>query len=297
MNNVRISSMIVKCGLCDSYKSKKISRIDRYKLFKCIVCQVIFVYPQPNLSRTKEYNLALYDSKESIEQYFKMQNIFYRRAENCISILNKYKSTGYLLEVGCSFGFYLQTFEKNGYRTVGIDISSKAVEYITSRLGLNAVTGRFDTFKFNDNIYDIITMFDVIEHFPNPKKIIIRAKKILKKDGILIIQTPNFSSIMSKLTRLNWVWLLVPQHLFLYSINPIKYLLVKNGFKILHISTWDDCHEFINNILMTVGIKYKGKTALLHRILIKMKYILIPFSIIWNNLYLGGEILVYAKKE
>lgn len=297
LNNGRIFAMTINCKLCTSRKVKIINRVSEYKLLRCLDCQVVFISPQPKLSKVELNNLERYDSGSSISQYFNVQEIFSQRAKACVTILKKYKNSGYLLDVGCSFGFYLRVFNQAGYKTFGIDISKVAIQYINSRLNLKSVVGKFDTYKFPNNKFDIITMFDVFEHFSNPKEIILKTKRILKKDGIIVIQTPNFNSIMSGLTGKKWFWLLVPPHLFLYSINTLRFFLKNNGFKILYISTWDDHHEFMSNILSLFGINYWGKTSLLHRILVKFKYPLIPLSYLWNIFFLGGEILIYAQKE
>lgn len=297
VNNGRIFVMINRCKICGSDNTKIINRVTFYKLFRCSDCRVIFIFPQPPLSKIELNNLQKYDSQSTIIQYLNIQDIFLRKAKSCVTILKKYKSSGYLLDVGCSFGFYLRVFNQKGYKTLGIDISKKAHQYINSNLNLKSVIGKFETYKFTNHIFDIITMFDVIEHFSSPEKIILKAKRILKKDGILIIQTPNFDSIMSRLTGKKWFWLLLPQHLFLFSVSTLRILLKNNGFKILKMSTWDDHHEFASNILGLFGIYYWGKTGLLHRILVKFKYALIPLSYLWNIFFLGGEILVYAQKE
>lgn len=286
--------MTLECSVCNTKKQKIIRKIDNYKLIRCANCRVVFLSPKPNSQI--ENNLRKYESTESIQSYIKMKSLLSDRAENCVKKLKIYKSKGELLDVGCSYGYYLQIFKKYGYTIKGIDISEKAIDYIVKRKNIKALVGSFETYHFDNNSFDIITMFDVLEHFSDPVKIINKVKKLLKKNGIVIIQTPNFDSLMSKITGKKWFWLLVPQHIFLYSITSLQYLLTKNGFRILYLKTWDDHHEFTSNLLSLFGINYWGRTKLLHRILVKFKKIVVIFSYLWNIFNLGGEIIIYAQK-
>lgn len=140
-------------------------------------------------------------------------------------------------------------------------------------------------------------MYDVIEHFENPIKIINKTNSLLNKNGIVIIQTPNIDSLIYKLTRSKWFWLLLPQHLNFFSVGCLVKLLEKSKYKILFKATWDDIEEFTNNILYILKLKDKGITMPIYYILKYVIYsIVLILNRLWNKHYLGGEILLYAQK-
>lgn len=285
------------CKICNTNNYQHVYRITRYNLYRCLNCQIVFVRPQPNLKKLEANNVEKYNTEENEKVYLSMQNIFKDRADKCIKILRQLRNGGKLLDIGCSYGFYLDAFRKNGYKAEGLEVSDRAIKYARNILNLKVIDGTLDNRSFKKEEFDVVTLFDVLEHFPDPQKSISQIRKIIKKGGIVIIQTPNYDSLISRLTSTKWFWLLIPQHLFLYSINTLKYFLKNNGFKVLRVSTWDDYHEFVSNLLSLVGINYWGKTSFLHRILVKFKYPLRPLSYLWNIFFLGGEILVYAQKE
>lgn len=285
------------CNICSKETFQVIYKINQYTLYRCVECQVVFIKPQPNKQLLNENNKYKYNTVENEKVYLSLQNLFESRAKKCIKEIKQYKNGGKLLDVGSSYGFYLKTFKFAGYKVTGIELSNRAVLYSRNILKLNTIKDNFEKHIFKYIKFDVITLFDVIEHFSDPQKSITKIKKILKKDGIIVIQTPNYDSLISKITSSRWYWLLVPQHLFLYSIKTLKFFLKNNGFKILHITTWDDHYEFVSNILSIFGINYWGKTSILHRFLVKIKYALIPISYLWNIFFLGGEIIVYAQKE
>ena len=90
-------------------------------------------------------------------------------------------------------------------------------------------------------------MMDVLEHFRNPLSNLKKAKSLLKKDGILVIQTPNYKSLMARICR-DWAWWMVENHKFFFSPKSIKLLLEKVGIKIEYFFTYEDFKDFKKNL-------------------------------------------------
>lgn len=288
--------MMVNCRLCNFENVRIWKRSGRYTLVRCLKCGVIFVLPQQSIIHAVSINLDKYNSLSNKATYLKMQQIFKERATRCAQVLKLYKEKGYLLDIGCSYGFYLKVFNQLGFNTVGMDISKRTIDYVQNTLHLRGIKANIETYPLLEKSFDIITLFDVFEHFSDPNKMIMKVRRSLKPNGIIVIQTPNCKSIMARLTGIDWFWMLIPQHLFLYSISSLKYILQNNGFKILRIETWDDFGELTRNILWILNIKDSGKTKYLYRIILKIMTVFYPLTYLWNKLYLGGEIIVYAKK-
>lgn len=288
--------MSKKCDICQDKRIYYLFSKDKYEYFICNNCKVTFIAPKPNYPHVYINNLSKYNSLKTEKAYFLKKDVLTTRAINSVTILSQYKTTGHLLDIGCSYGFYLKIFKEFGYITEGIDISKKAVNYALKKYNLRVYKKDFRTFRFSKKRYDIITLFDILEHLPNPRKTLSKINKLLKKNGIIIIQTPNIRSIIAKITGVNWFWLVTPQHIFLYSIKSLIILLESEKFKILHISTWDDYDEFIKNILWLFKLKDKGITKYFYFIVYYLFKLFYPLSIIWNKLFLGGEILIYAQK-
>lgn len=290
--------MLILCDICSSKNSYKIITISLFNLYRCENCKTVFVFPKPSHFDISRYNESRYNySEEQDKAYLAKKEVLRNRAQKCINIISKYKKSGYLLDIGCSYGFYLYEFKKKGFKVKGIDSAIKAVKYAREKLHLDVIHSDFYNYNYGNNRYDVITLIDVIEHFSNPTKTIIKIKKILKKDGILVIQTPNYDSLISILTRNKWFWLLIPEHLHLFTPYSISYFLRINGFKVLKVKTWDDFDEFIKNILFILRLKDKGKTKYLYFFLYYLLYMFYPVSLVWSMMLLGGEIELYAQKE
>uniref|UniRef100_A0A7C4R5B1 Class I SAM-dependent methyltransferase n=1 Tax=candidate division CPR3 bacterium TaxID=2268181 RepID=A0A7C4R5B1_UNCC3 len=291
--------MLVSCDICLSTKTYKLLTVNnKFNLYRCRFCRTVFVFPKPSRFDVSQYNKNRYSySEEQSRAYLAKEQILRDRAKKCIDTILKYKENGYLLDIGCSYGFYLHEFKKKGFNVKGIDPAIKAIRYARKKLHLDVIHSDFYNYDFRGNRYDIVILIDVIEHFLNPQEAIIKIKKILKKDGVLVIQTPNYESLMSILTYNKWFWLLIPEHLHLFNPYSISYFLNINGFKLLKIKTWDDFDEFIKNILFVLKLKNKGKTKYLYFFLYYLLYIFYPFSLVWSIILLGSEIELYARRE
>ncbi|NCO97006.1 MAG: hypothetical protein COY38_03345 [Candidatus Aenigmarchaeota archaeon CG_4_10_14_0_8_um_filter_37_24] len=132
--------------------------------------------------------------KKYDKNYF--QNIFYKenpksqRKRNQIKELLKYKNNGNLLEVGCGVGNFLKEAEKY-FRITGVDISEYAVNEAKKSFRGKISVGNIEEINLESNHYDVIVVFDLLEHLKNPRNTIEKLYKSLKKEGILIGSVPN----------------------------------------------------------------------------------------------------------
>lgn len=106
---------------------------------------------------------------------------------------------GRILDVGCGNGEFMAAAAQAGYRVTGTDISVPAVELCRSR-GLDAVAGDFLTLPF-DGEFDAVTMWDVIEHLPDPAAFVARARSLLRPGGSLVVKTPGVTDRMFAMVK------------------------------------------------------------------------------------------------
>lgn len=138
---------------------------------------------------------------------------------------------GKLLDVGCGPGFFLSTVS-NKWDKYGIDISKKALEYC-SKYAKTTCSEFVGTFR--ENTFNAVTMNHVIEHLNKPEEFIEEAKRILKKDGLLIIATPDFDSTCARRFGLNFRMLHDKGHISLFTSFSLIQLLEDIGFGIIHM--------------------------------------------------------------
>ena len=170
-----------------------------------------------------------------------------REFQDGLDIILSHKKGGRLLDIGCGIGVFLKIAREKGWDGYGIDISSFAIDYAKNRFGLNVKCGRPVDAAFPDDYFDVVTMWDSIEHFNDPTTELREINRILKKEGIILLNTPNADSLMRMLSDLVYKTSLKrikypvkkiyhKYHLYYYSINSIITMLRKTGFEPLQVN-------------------------------------------------------------
>jgi 2-polyprenyl-3-methyl-5-hydroxy-6-metoxy-1,4-benzoquinol methylase len=279
---------MIKCLICNSNTNlNKFKTINKTQIYECTKCQIAIIPKNTNLNIKKIYDFDKYDQqKKRYEKRFK----------NLINILTKYKKGGDVLDIGAGFGLLSSIIEKNNnFHPEAIEPFSKP-RYLLNTKIYKMTLEKF--FKVNKKKYDVIILMDIIEHFKNPKKILSALSKILNRNGIVVIQTPNYISLMSKIVK-NWSWWMTEDHKLIFSMKSIKTILGQSNYKILHKHTYEDLFDMKKNF---DGNFTDIKTPLIRR-LIKMfiytlffpTYVVLRF-VLWKLNY-GGLIFIIAQKK
>lgn len=288
------------CPICMSSNIKINRYINIYGLYKCQNCSLLFTQQQKYLTR-EEINKEIYN-QNYLESYEQRNSKLINRFRKRVSEIEKYKKGGTILDFGCSSGIFLEAinkYSKYKWYCTGIDINKRSIN-IAKKNNIKAsfILGTISNQKWKKNKFDVITCFDVLEHDIDLNETIRSLLRILKPGGVLVVQSPNYRSLMTYLCGENWDWWSVPDHVFHFSYTYLTKYLQKNNFTIISANTWEPRVDFVRNIQGTIKGK---KSTILSKILSKL---LIPYlNILWfistasNSLLKnGGLILIYAQK-
>lgn len=142
-----------------------------------------------------------------------------------------------ILDIGCCTGGLLNEARQRGWAVSGIDPSVWACQTADKLHGLTIYNGTLESFKGEEDSFDAITLLDVLEHVENPRSILKKAYKLLKKDGILCIVTPDYGSLTAKILGKRW-WGIRLAHLSYFREQDLSRLFQKTGFKIIRKNTY-----------------------------------------------------------
>lgn len=200
-------------------------------LFFCKNCEIIFsefcdVKFENNYIDVLDH---LYiDQIDNKKKYFK--NII-KKVSN---IINKNDD---VMEIGSYYGAFGSEIINHVNSYTGLELSTHASKYSKDKFNLNVVNESiYKYFENNEKKFDIIFMFDVLEHLDDPNAILNLCSKNLKKDGRLICSTMNMDSIFAKVTGRYYPWI-IPMHKFYFSNNSVKKFLNKNNLDLKEIIT------------------------------------------------------------
>jgi 2-polyprenyl-3-methyl-5-hydroxy-6-metoxy-1,4-benzoquinol methylase len=148
--------------------------------------------------------------------------------------------SGRLLDMGCGLGFFLKAMAPyTNWEAYGCEISPVAVRYARETLGLtNVICSRLEEADLPHSSFDLITMWDVIDHIPRPDPLLRRCHTLLKEGGVCFMRTPNViiqllrARLKQRLLRMQpgVAYLQARDHAHHYSMSSIRKLLERNGF-------------------------------------------------------------------
>jgi 2-polyprenyl-3-methyl-5-hydroxy-6-metoxy-1,4-benzoquinol methylase len=239
MQNV---SKNIRCVICDSnnftQKATSVRDSKKHKIFKCKKCSHLQLFPIPTKEELQKYNDEFLQGKNikyfgTISEYRKKS---FNDTERRVNFLEKYVTKkSRILEIGSGHGFFLEAMKKKGYDISGIEISKEKKQILKK-----VTNAKIQDVNIGDEIpniekVDVIVMFHVLEHIDEPIKFLRNLKKLLKKNGILIIEVPNSndSLLQYNIAYEKWIWQLA--HISYFNPETLKQSLKIAKYKKIKI--------------------------------------------------------------
>jgi 2-polyprenyl-3-methyl-5-hydroxy-6-metoxy-1,4-benzoquinol methylase len=143
---------------------------------------------------------------------------------------------GRLLEVGCAYGFFLEVV-RPFWEGKGVDVSAGAIRHARQTLGLNAVEAEFLELPEEPETYDLICLWDTVEHLPHPVRVIEKAARWLKPGGALVLTTGNIDSSVARFRKERWRQIHPPTHLYYFSPATLGRAVEGAGLTVADVSS------------------------------------------------------------
>lgn len=151
--------------------------------------------------------------------------------------------SGRLLDFGCGGGSFLERMHQQGWQVTGLDMAASAVERIRSQLGLYALHGSLPHPQLNPGSFDMITMWQSLEHVHEPLLVLRQARRLLVPGGKILVAVPNIDSLPFRWFGNAWFGLDLPRHLTHFTAWTLTQMMQMAGFavqpvRMLHHSKW-----------------------------------------------------------
>lgn len=248
---------ILKCPVCDNSERKEAAIIFDFTYFQCSKCTHIYVSEVLDEKLVNDtYSSNIWDV--TAKMLYANEKTYKYRVEKVatpkVEFVEKYAKKGKWLDIGCGTGEVLYCAREKGWQVKGLDINQLSIDFAKEHFNLD-IENKFLEQLPNKEIseYDVFSMFCVLPHVPDPKKILKHIHQNSKKDCFLVLEGPNFESFSTysqKYFHSNVNRHLVPfSHISLFTFQSLQKLLEISGFKI--VANWffgQDFYEFLQNI-------------------------------------------------
>jgi len=229
----------VKCPVCanDGGHTVLMFEKDMFKYYRCKKCSLVFMNPRLNNVATS----AFYNSNvNEIYNEIKFDAVTESTMrDNCINVENlkilelvkNSQNKGDLLEIGCAKGYFLKHAKDAGYKVWGIELNKKNCAVAKEMLGDTILDIDLNSVHFNNGMFDVVYMRDVIEHLPDPTNLFLELNRIMKPNAILFIDTHNIDGLINSIVREKHVVVFGFEHPTHWSPSSLKALFSKTGFE------------------------------------------------------------------
>lgn len=261
-----------KCGFCGGTEARVKYDFTTHKIVKCVGCGLMRLSPMPSLDDTKQVygDLSYFQNPEFYD--FQRGNL-YGYVDYIAERVNKLREhrpiaeflrdrhgraqgkgkSGQprprLLDIGCGLGYFLDVAQDVGFEVAGVEFNPGAVRAIREKYAFLVHEGAVETMPAESGPFDVITMFDVIEHLHDPLTTLEHLYKLLRPGGGVAISTMDSESFASRLLgkRLE-DFRRTREHLYFFSRETITKILESRGFNVYRIDSYG--HTFELSFLM-----------------------------------------------
>jgi SAM-dependent methyltransferase len=148
--------------------------------------------------------------------------------------LSSHVPGGRLLDLGCAAGFFLIGATEH-YEATGVEVSAYASRYARDEFGLRVHTGEIFDAPLADEEFDVVTMWDVVEHLADPTGVLADVARVTRPDGLLVLTTGDVEGPLAHRDLEHWDLMCPPAHLLFFSRLTLELLLNSAGFQVERI--------------------------------------------------------------
>jgi len=218
-----------------------------YRVVDCGTCSMRYLTPRvhpgdvPRLYASEDY-WERGGSEGGYSSYASQEPLLVRTFVRRLSGLPPRARGARLLDVGCGPGAGLEAARALGYEAWGLDVSERAVDVASSRHPGRVRLGSLEDRVFSRGSFDVITLFDVIEHVYDPRALAADLAWHLAPAGRVLLATPNVRSLLARATGRRWVSYKIPEHVLYFSPRTLADALAP-GFTIERVSS---CGQYVS---------------------------------------------------
>jgi len=255
---------MLACPICESQKVDHAFDKGAYSYHRCSFCQVLFVQMSLSHAEVHEHYGEIYFESDGKERYGRHGYPSYRASRPTLkggfaeklNFIRRYVTKGNLLDAGAAYGFFLKVAEPF-FDGIGLDISPYAADAAKREFNASVNVGDIEQTDFPNSSFDVVVMWDIIEHIINPVKALKEVYRVLKPGGYLFVSTDDAGNWLPRLLGHRWWALAAPLHLCHFSKRGLEVACERAGFERPSFFS-DPRHYTIPEIIKHFGVSYQS---------------------------------------
>jgi 2-polyprenyl-3-methyl-5-hydroxy-6-metoxy-1,4-benzoquinol methylase len=257
--------MLKNCLLCDSTKLEPAFHKKGFAFFRCRACGTL----QVDLHISDEevfahYSEAYYEAdaagteedRGGYPSYRGAQDTLTASFSNKVDIVRRFAPGGRLLDAGAAYGLFLKAASQY-FEGSGLDVSSYAAQVAREEFGMDVNAGNIEKTGFPDAHFDVVVLWDIIEHLIRPVDAMREVARILKPGGHVFISTDDAANWLPRMLGSNWWAIAPPMHLCHFSKKGMNAAMQRAGLG-LKAFTADPRRYSIAEIIKHFGVSYQS---------------------------------------
>jgi len=221
------------CPACGAAEARFCFAKNGHDLFQCRSCSALYVFPVPSREELAEFYRRTEGEQKSSLCWTGSRRHSWKTWRWALEGIERRAGRGPLLDVGCGAGQFLDFARRRGWTKLsGVELSLQAASRAREVPGAAIYMGDLLELALPSESFAGITMWDVIEHLPDPRAMIREARRLLRPGGVLVISVPNRHGLAMRIFRRHSIVVSPPEHLTYFSRAAIRKLLESEGFAI-----------------------------------------------------------------
>ncbi len=227
--------MAVSCPVCGAAPCRPALRKDGIEILACPDCGLRFWRPPAGFRPESVYDAEYFrssDASRGYDDYAALEPTLRRNFARRLARLGSPGRGARLLDVGAAHGFALAEAARAGFRVAGCEISRSAARHAGERGPGRVCVANALRLPFAGHSFELVTLWDVLEHLPDPHAAIGEVARVLEPGGRLVLSTGDVGSLAARLCGARWHLYTLPEHLFFHTRESLRQLLEAHGLRI-----------------------------------------------------------------
>jgi SAM-dependent methyltransferase len=249
-----VTAVVANCGLCGAAESTVVhqgltptrygSASDSFGLVRCDACGLVYLSPRPSAEEIGRfypqefYGELTADTSGPRGRLASLYNRLFpsadaRRLDSMLTLVRRHWPglPGRVLDVGAGDGNFLDHMTRAGWQGEGTELCADSARIAARRASRNRIhVGALEDLELEAGAYDMVTLWDVLEHLYRPLEALRKARSLLRPGGLLLVSVPNYHALEAHLMGRRWPHLDVPRHLHHFTPPVLDRMLAAAGF-------------------------------------------------------------------